>query len=157
MIQAAVGRGHLVLRADRLPEQLLLDVNPLHGQLVLADHAPFQGMQRMQQPHGEGRAGAHAAAGGQVAVVMDFHAPGNLQELQRFADRGVRNLVDGLAILDLRIHHADAVLEERRQIAASQITVLVDRRGDDRAAMVAIPAGVIRPPPRETKYEKVCG
>ena len=146
VVQSAVGRGHLVLRADGLVEQFLLDVDALGGQLVLADHPPFQGVQGVQQPDGKGRTGPHAAAGGQVAVVVDFHAAGNLQVFQCLADGGVRDLVDRMAVLDLRVDHADAVFEEGRQVAAGQVAVLVDRRGDHRAAVVPIPPRIIGSP-----------
>ncbi len=74
VVQSAEGRGHLVLRADGLAEQFLLDVDAFGGQLALADHPPFECVQGVQQPHGEGRTGPHAAAGRQVAVMVDFHA-----------------------------------------------------------------------------------
>ena len=74
MVQSAEGRGHLVLRADRLAEKLLFDVDAFGGQLPLTDHPPFQRVQGVQQPDGKSRTGPHAAAGRQVAVVVDFHA-----------------------------------------------------------------------------------
>ena len=113
VVQPAVGRGHLVLRADGLVEQFLLDMDALGGQLVLADHPSFERMQGVQQPHGKGRTGPHAAAGRQVAVVVDFHAASNLQVFQCLADGGVRDLVDRMAILDLRVDHAGCGVRRR--------------------------------------------
>ena len=47
------------------------------------------------------------------------------------------------ARLDLAVDDADAVLEERRQVAAGEVAILVDGRGQHRAAVVAIPGGII--------------
>ena len=74
MPQAAVGRHHLVLRADRLLQHVLLDVDALAGELRLGRHLAAQGVQGVQQADGERRAGAHAAAGRQVAVVVQLDA-----------------------------------------------------------------------------------
>ena len=49
-------------------------MDAFHGQLVLAGHSPVQGVQGVQQADGERRTGAHAAAGRQIAVVMDLDA-----------------------------------------------------------------------------------
>ena len=64
------------------------------GQLVLAGHVAPQGVQGVQQADGEGRAGAHAAAGGQVAVVVDFDAAVDLEMAQHLANGGMLDLVD---------------------------------------------------------------
>ena len=53
------------------------------------------------------------------------------------------DLVDGLARLDLAVDDADAVLEERRQIAAGEVAILVDGGGQDGAAVLPIPARVV--------------
>ena len=46
-------------------------------------------------------------------------------------------------VLDLAVDDADAMLEERRQIAAGEIAVLVDGGRQHRAAVLAIPGGVV--------------
>ena len=48
-----------------------------------------------------------------------------------------------LAILDFGIDDADPVFEERRQIAARQVTVFIDRGGEDRSTVLPIPRGII--------------
>jgi hypothetical protein len=56
----------------------------------------------------------------------------------------VSDFIDLLARLDPRIRNAQAVLEKRRQIAARQVTVLVDGGGQDATTMLAVPTGVVR-------------
>jgi hypothetical protein len=72
LVEAAVGRRHLVLRTDRLVQHGLFDVDALGGELLLARHPAIQRVHRVQQAHAERRAGANAAAGRQVAVVVQF-------------------------------------------------------------------------------------
>jgi hypothetical protein len=45
------------------------------------------------------------------------------------------DLFEALHRFDLRVHDAQAMLEVRRQVAAGQVAVLVDRAGQDSAAM----------------------
>ena len=47
-LQPAVGRHHLVLRADRLLEHVLLEVDALAGELVLGRHLAAEGVQGVQ-------------------------------------------------------------------------------------------------------------
>ena len=118
-------------------------MNAFHRQLVLADHPAVQGVQGVQQADGEGGTGPHAAAGRQIAVVMDLHAARHGEELQNLPDGRMADLVDRLAVLVLGVDHAEAMLEERRQVAAGQVAVLVDRRGNHRAAVLPIPRRIV--------------
>jgi hypothetical protein len=53
------------------------------------------------------------------------------------------DLVDALAILDLRIDNANLVLKKRRQVTAGQVAILVDRSCENRSAVDAIPRGIV--------------
>jgi hypothetical protein len=55
----------------------------------------------------------------------------------------MRNFIDALAILDLRVNDPNPMLEERRQMTAGEITVFVDGGGQHRAAMFPIPRWII--------------
>ena len=46
---------------------------------------PLQGVEGVEQPDREGRAGPHAAARRQVPVVVDLHAPLDVQVAQHLA------------------------------------------------------------------------
>src|SRR5439155_5877826 len=75
---------------------------------------------------------------------MDLDTPPPVQIAQDLGDGGVRDLVDRLACLDLRIDDADAVLEERRQVPAGQVAIFVDSRPEDGTSVLAIPGRVVR-------------
>jgi hypothetical protein len=59
------------------------------------------------------------------------------------------NLRHVLDAFDLRVDDAVLVLEEGRQIAARDVTVLVNGRRQDRAAVLFVPRGIIRPAAEE--------
>jgi hypothetical protein len=56
------------------------------------------------------------------------------------------NFVTELDILDLGIHHPEAMLKERRQIPAADVTVFIDGSGQNTAAVFQIPGRIIRAP-----------
>src|SRR5438552_12513213 len=62
--------------------------------------------------------------------------------LLSFPTRRSSDLVDAPAVLDLAVDQANAVLEERRQVAAGEVAVFIDRRGEDGAAVLKIPGRV---------------
>jgi hypothetical protein len=121
--------------------------------LLLARHAAFQRVERVEQADRERRTRPHAAAPREIAVVVDFQSAIELQMLQDFPDRRMRDLVRLLDALDLGINHAQAMLKKRRQISAGQIAILVDRRGQHATAMLAIPGGIIGAAPEERNPE----
>ena len=102
-----------------------------------------QSVESMDEADGKRRAGAHAAAGRQIAVVVQLDAALDVQILERLAHDGVFDLLDGAAGLDLAIDQANAVLEEGRQIAAGEVAVFVDGAGENGAAVNAIPRRII--------------
>src|SRR5262249_30755654 len=89
---------------------------------------------------------AHAAAGRQVAVVVQFDAALDAQEAERLADGRVLDVVEGGARLDGAVDDAQAMLEEGGEGATGEVAILVDRRGEYGAAMGAIPGRVVRSP-----------
>ncbi len=75
--------------------------------------------------------------------MVDFDAAGDTQMLERAAHSRVLDLRDALGHFDVRINDAVAMLEKRREIAASEIAVFVDCRGENRSAMLGRPLGII--------------
>jgi hypothetical protein len=65
----------------------------------------------------------------------------------------VLDVVDPVAVLDLRVDDADLVLEEGRQVAAAEVAVLVDRGREHRAAVLAVPGGIVGTAPEEGDHE----
>src|SRR2546429_2055824 len=61
----------------------------------------------------------------------------------------MHDLIDRLTMLDLGIDDAVSMLEEGREVAAVDIAVLVDRRGQHGSAMLDIPFWIIRPATEE--------
>jgi methanogenic corrinoid protein MtbC1 len=81
--------------------------------------------------------------------MMDFHTPIYVQIAQDLANGRMRNLVNGLASLDLGIDNANPVFEEWREKAARKKAVFVYCSGQHRAAMVAIPCRIVRSAAKE--------
>src|SRR5437867_1587503 len=55
----------------------------------------------------------------------------------------MRDLINALAIFNTGIHNSDTMLKKRRQIPARDVTILVDGRSQYRAAMIAVPNGIV--------------
>jgi hypothetical protein len=82
---------------------------------------------------------------------MDFHAALDFQKPQGLSHGRMDDFVNLLAAFDFRINDADSMLEKRRQITACQVAVFVDCRREHRAAVLAIPGRIIRPPKNEMR------
>src|SRR3954471_4747910 len=63
----------------------------------------------------------------------------------------LRNPINGLL---LPINEAVLVVEERRQPAAADVSVLIDRGGENRTGVLAVPLRVIAPPTEERDPER---
>src|SRR5579863_167056 len=74
---------------------------------------------------------------------MYFHSVGDAHVFQASAHRGMLDLAVAADILNLRIRNAAVVLKKRGQPASGDVTRFVDRRGQHRAAMLAVPHGVV--------------
>src|SRR5882757_6809242 len=80
---------------------------------------------------------------------MDFHAAGHVQESQDFAHGWMLDFFDAMTAFDLGIDDLNAVLEERRQVSAGEVTVFVDGGGQHGPAMLTIPGGIVGPAAKE--------
>src|SRR5262245_60733607 len=118
-------------------------MDTLQSELMLADEFAAQSVQAMKQSDGEGRTGTHAAPGGQVAIVADIYPQSYVQISQSLADSRMLDLIDRLTAFDCRIDHVDPMIEERRQISARQIAILVDRPAKHDTAVLPIPGRVV--------------
>ena len=115
-IETADGAGGLVLAADIGLDQLLFDIDGFQGKVQLGDILPLQRVDGIKTADGKGAGGAEAAAGRQVAVMMDFNAVLNIEMLQAGTDNRVLDLVNRTDVFDLRPDDAVFMFEERRQI-----------------------------------------
>src|ERR1700722_4155935 len=97
----------------------------------------------MEEADGKSRTGPHAAAGRQVAVVMQFEAAVEMEIIQGRAHDRMADIIHPVAGLDIAIDDADAMFKERRQMATSEIAVFVDGDREDGAAVGLIPSGVV--------------
>src|SRR5947209_2014239 len=75
--------------------------------------------------------------------MVDFEPTLDVQVSQGFTYGRMNDLVDGQAILHIGVDDAVVVLKERGEMAAGEITVLVDRCRQNCAAILAVPGGVI--------------
>jgi hypothetical protein len=94
VVQAAEGRGVLVLLADGLAQHLDLDPAGLLGQVLGADDLPLVGIQRLQHAHGQGARRAHAGAAWHVAHGGDLQVAAQAGEFQRLAHQFVLEVAD---------------------------------------------------------------
>jgi hypothetical protein len=74
---------------------------------------------------------------------MEFEAAIELEVTKRFPNNRVLDVFASHARFDMAIHNTPTMLEERRQMSASEIAIFIDRRGEDSAAMSAIPRGIV--------------
>ena len=144
VVESAVRRVDLILRADGFFQQILFQMNALIGELFLRGHVALEGVESVEETDREGGAAAHSAAGGEVAVVMNLNPAIEVHKFQRGAHRGMLYFFNSVCALDLRIHHAKLMVEKRRQMARVNVAVLVDGGGKHRAAVLAVPARIVR-------------
>src|SRR5205814_120362 len=105
-VEAAIGSPHLVLAADALANNLLLDTDRLVAELGLAHHAAAERVKGVEQADRKGGARSEARAGGQVGVVMDFEALIDREFRKHRPHCGVHNLGCLADLLDFGIHDA---------------------------------------------------
>src|SRR6185503_18414928 len=139
VVEPAERRRDLVLRADGLAYHVLLDVDALVRELALARHLSFERVEGVQQPDRKRRARSHPASRRQVAVVVNLYSSGDPGIAEDFTRGGVLDLIEGMAVLDLRIDEANRVLEERRQMPAGEIAILVDGRRQHCPTVLVVP------------------
>src|SRR4051812_12364377 len=97
----------------------------------------------MQQPDGERRARAEPRPSRQVAMMVNLDAFFDLQPFENAADRRMGYFAGFPYLLDPRPDDAALEVEELRQVAAVQVEVLVDRRRQHSAAMLAEPRRIV--------------
>jgi len=117
---------------------------PLFG----GDGAP-QRVEGVKQANNERRARTQAAPGWKIPVVMDLKTLFETEMPQTLPHGWVRDLINGLAILDARINDPEFVLEERRQVPRRDVAVLIYAGRDDLTAIMPVPRRVIRPTAEE--------
>ena len=152
--QAAVGRHHLVLRADGLLEHVLFDVDAFAAPAgFCVAISPRRACRACSRPTVNAELEPMPLRAGRSPSWCSS-TPRSIRR-QRSVSRtaGWRISSMALAVLDLAVDDAEAVLEERRQIAASEIAIFVDGRGQDGPAVAAIPAGVVGPAAEEGDAE----
>ena len=156
-IEAAKGRAGLVLRAHGLLKQVLLHMDGLGSQSVLVAHLVLERIEAEKQSDGERGAGAQTGPRRQVGDVVNLHPFLDSEILQAGAHGGVLNLVVPADILDFGIGNTAVILKKRRQPAAGDVAVLVDRGGQYRAPVLAVPNGVVSTPAKKRNPEWSAG
>src|SRR5258707_1002152 len=99
----------------------------------------------MQQADTERRTGPQAGARREVAIVVQLKT---LLDLEHFGGGANCRMFDfrrPIHKLDFRPHDAARVLEEWRHEPAGDVTIVIDGRGQDRAAVLPKPDRVIGP------------
>jgi len=76
--------------------------------------------------------------------MMDLDPAIYFQVAQDLTDRRMLYFLRALAVLDPGVDQPDSVLEERWQITAREIAVLVNRGSKHRPTVITVPAGIVR-------------
>src|ERR1035438_4753792 len=74
---------------------------------------------------------------------MNLQPPLHIQHTEDRADGRMLNIGCALAVFDLGMDHPQPVLEEGRQVAASDEAILVNRRPQHGAAILPVPCRVV--------------
>jgi hypothetical protein len=75
--------------------------------------------------------------------MVYFHSPVNVEIAEHFPYSGMSNLINGVAIFHFGVNDTVSMLEKRGQIAACDVAILVNSRGQNGPAMLSIPRGVV--------------
>jgi hypothetical protein len=106
-------------------------------------------MEGVKQANNERGTRTQAAPGWKIPVMMDFKTLFETEMPQTLPHRWVRDLINGLAILDARINDPEFVIEERRQVPRRDVAVLIYAGRDYLTAVMPVPRRVIRPTAEE--------
>src|SRR6185436_5194323 len=85
---------------------------------------------------------------------MNLESFRDAEVLKNASRRRVRQLRYLPDVFDERVDQAKTMLEERRQLTDADVAVLVDRRRQHRAAMLAIPVGIVGAASKEGNAER---
>ena len=150
----AVGRDVLVLLADRLLQDVDLDLARLLGQLAGVDQVLLR-VQRLEQGRGE------AARRSQPGARRDVGHAGDLQpeilpahQPQRLADQRVLDVLDPLHLLHLRILQEDS---RHEPMMDQDVDIFINGRGDEEAAVLLVVGRQVGPPAAERDPERATG
>ena len=92
--QAAESRDVLILFADRLLQNLDLDLAGFFGHHGRIDVFALKGVHRAQQPDGESARRSQARAGGNIRHADHFDGRTNVVHPQRFPDQRMADVVE---------------------------------------------------------------
>lgn len=143
LVESSVGDSGLVLGAYVFGKDALLDFEAFFEESMGADVVSLVRVKRLQQASYEGGAGAHAAAGGQVCVVVDLEPVLDAEVPHDCGDDGVFDFIEGLGLLDFRVNDLVVVFEEGGEFAAADVAVFVDGAGQGGSAVLAVPGWVV--------------
>ena len=126
----------LVLLADRLSQQIQLNVTGLLRKLLPADVVPFHAVERPQQGGRETSGRSQAGSGGNVRHADDLDVRNaEAHQLQSLPHDRMLHVLRTRDNLHFRV--LDDHLREER-LMQGNVDVLVDRRGDHKTAVTAV-------------------
>ena len=138
---AAVGRDVLVLLADRLAQAIHFDFTRQCGEFAWMQQAAAVRVERTEECGRKTARRPKARPRGDIRERRDL----NLRRPESdqphgFADDRVLHLVDAVHVFELRVLQVDAGRERPHD---GDVDVLVDRRGDEEAGVIAIVRGQV--------------
>ena len=143
-VEASMRRRVLVLAADRLSQDVDLDVRRLLGQISGRSKYALVCIQRVQQPNRHGAGGAQSSAlRRHIRQCHQVQAPGKARQAQSLPHQLVLDLAGGGDDLGSRVADPQVALEAGGN---DDMDPLVDRSGDDSAAVLVTEVGKIGAP-----------
>ena len=133
---SAIRGDVLVLLSDRLVQAVDLDLAGRAREVVRQDRAAAMRVERLHERGRETAGRAEAGAGGDVGERGDLDLRrAEVEHPDGLADDRMLDVVGTLDVFELRVLEEDAADERPHH---GDVDVLVDRRGDEEAAVLAV-------------------
>jgi hypothetical protein len=113
-VEAPVGSAHLILRANSLLQQLLLNVDCVSGKRMPIAHSVLQSIKTEKEPNRKRRARTQSRPRRQVSHMMNFDSVLDAEELEAAAHRRMLNCIIPLDILNFRVGDTTVILKKGR-------------------------------------------
>ena len=154
MVEAAEGRRDLILRTHVFLDDILFDIDGILCEAIFCNVPAVQCSESMHQSDGKRGTGTEARASRQVTIVVNFEAFLATRPAQDCTNRRVLNLIHVAHILDQGIDDAVLVLEERGQLAATDIALLVYGCRKNGPTIFPKPSGIVGAAPEKGYPER---
>ena len=149
--------ANLILRADSLLEQFLLNVNCVGSKRMLVTHSVLERIKTEQKPYRERRTRTQTGSSGQVGNMVNFDTLVDAKELETAPHRGMLDRVVTTDIFNLRVGDAAVILKEGRHSPTSDVAAAIVNGGRQYGPRIPVlPDRMNRCHHRKMRYEAEC-